>query len=77
MILGEGLRLIVIGVALGTVVGVLFGRALEAHLFDVRSADPLSLVAAALAFGTVALGACLLPALRAARTDLLTALHHE
>ena len=77
MILGEGFRLIVIGVALGTVVGVLFGRALEAHLFDVRSADPLSLVAAALAFGTVALGACLLPALRAARTDLLTALHHE
>jgi putative ABC transport system permease protein len=77
LILGEGCRLIVIGVALGTVVAVLFGRALEAQLFGVKSADPISLAAAAFVFGTVALGACLLPALRAARTDLLTALHHE
>jgi ABC-type antimicrobial peptide transport system permease subunit len=58
-------------------VAVLFGRALEAYLFQVKSADPLSLAAAALAFGAVSLGAGLLPALRAARTDLLTALHHE
>jgi putative ABC transport system permease protein len=77
LILGEGGRLIAIGVALGVVVAVLFGRLLEAHLFEVKSADPLSLGAAALVFGIVALGACLLPAVRAARTDLLTALHHE
>jgi ABC-type lipoprotein release transport system permease subunit len=43
----------------------------------VKSADAISLAAAALVFGTVALGACLPPALRAARADLLTALHHE
>jgi putative ABC transport system permease protein len=77
LILGEGCRLIAIGVALGAVVAVLFGRALETQLFQVKSLDPLSLGAAAAVFGTMALGACLLPALRATRTDLLTALHHE
>ena len=77
LILGEGCRLILIGVTLGALVAVFFGRALEAQLFGVKSADPVSLAAAAVVFGIVALGACLMPALRAARTDLLTALHHD
>jgi putative ABC transport system permease protein len=77
LVLGEGCRLVVLGVALGTMVAVLFGRGLKAYLFEVKTADPLSLAAAALVFGAGALGACLVPALRAARTDLLTALHHE
>jgi putative ABC transport system permease protein len=77
MILSEGGRLIAIGVALGIVLAVVFGRALEAHLFQVRSADPISLATAAAIFGAVAVGACLVPALRAARTDLLEALHQE
>ena len=51
MILGEGFRLILIGVTLGSVVAVLFGRALEAQLFGVKSADPVSLAAAAVVFG--------------------------
>lgn len=37
----------------------------------------LSIGAAAIGFGTIALVACLIPALRAARTDLVSALHHE
>ena len=77
MILGEGVRLILIGVTLGSAVAVLFGRALETQLFGVKSADPVSLAAAAVVFGVVALGACLAPALRAAKTDLLTALHND
>ena len=77
LILGEGCRLIVVGVGLGTVVSVVAGRALGAYLYQVTSADPVSLAAAAGVFAVVALGACLVPAMRAARTDLLTALHHE
>jgi predicted permease len=77
MILGEGVRLILIGVTLGSAVAVFVGRALEAQLFGVKSADPVSLASAAVVFGVVALGACLIPALRAAKTDLLTALHHD
>jgi hypothetical protein len=55
----------------------MFGRALESYLFEVKSADPWSLAAAAMLFALVAVGACLLPALRAARTDLLLALHQD
>jgi putative ABC transport system permease protein len=77
LILGEGCRMIALGVVLGTAVAVFFGRALEAQLFEVKSADPVSLASAAVLFGAVALAVCLLPALRAARTDLLTALHQD
>jgi putative ABC transport system permease protein len=77
LILAEGCRLIVVGVVAGAVVAVLFGRALEAYLFEVNSIDPRSLALAVMLFGAVALGACTIPALRAARTDLLSALHQE
>jgi putative ABC transport system permease protein len=77
LILGEGSRLIATGVILGAVVAASLGRALEAQLFEVRAIDPLSLGAAALVFTAIALGACVLPAARAARTDLLAALHQE
>jgi ABC-type antimicrobial peptide transport system permease subunit len=69
--------MIVIGVVIGTAGSILVGRALEAQLFDVKAADPISLGAAAASFASVALAICLLPAARAARTDVLTALHHE
>jgi putative ABC transport system permease protein len=77
MILAEGGRLVAIGVVAGSIVAVFFGRALETYLFDVRAADPRSLGAAALLFAAFALGACLLPAVRAARTEVLSALHQD
>jgi predicted permease len=77
LILAEGCRMIAIGVVLGAVVAALSGRGLEGYLFGVKSADPTSLAAAAVAFAIVALAACLVPAVRAARTDLLAALHQE
>jgi putative ABC transport system permease protein len=77
LILGEGSRLIFVGVALGTIVAVLLGRALQTYLFNVTPADPLSLGAAAATFAALALAIALVPALRAARTDLLIALHQE
>ena len=77
LILSEGGRLVIAGVAIGTIVTTLLGRSLAAQLFEVRPADPLSLAAAALIFGGVSLGACLIPARRAARTSLLAALHEE
>jgi putative ABC transport system permease protein len=76
-ILGEGGRMILFGVVAGALVAAVIGRALETLLFDVPSADVISIGSAALVFGVVALGACLLPAVRAARTDLLAALRQE
>lgn len=76
-ILGEGGRMILIGVVGGGLVAALIGRALEALLFDVPPADVISIGAAASGFGIFALVACLLPAIRAARTDLVSALHQD
>ena len=77
LILGEGSRFILAGVALGTIVAVLFGRALQTYLFNVTAADPLSLGAGAVTFGVLAMGIAVVPAVRAARTDLRIALDQE
>jgi putative ABC transport system permease protein len=77
LIVSEGCRMIVVGVFLGAVAAVLLGGALEDYLFGVTAADPASLVAAAVAFAIAALGASLVPAARAARSDLPSALHQE
>ena len=77
LILGEGSRMIAIGIGLGAVVSIFVGRALENYLFEVRPTDPLSVGIAALVFGLVAFVICLLPATRAAGTDLRSALHQD
>jgi len=77
LILGEGSRLIAAGLAVGLVLAVLVGRLLQTLLFDVRPSDPIALAAGAAAFAVVALAACLLPALRASRVELMAALRQE
>ena len=62
---------------LGAIVAVLVGRLLQTLLFDVRPSDPMALGIAAIAFGVVAIAACLLPAYRASRVDLMEALRQE
>src|SRR5205814_7143998 len=61
LVLGEGLRLILLGVVLGAILAVSLGRVLEAFLFEAKPADPITLGGAALLFTGVALVACLLP----------------
>ena len=76
-VLSEGGRMILVGVAAGAVVGAAMGRALETWLFDVPPTDAISIGTASIGFGVIALGACLFPALRAVRTDLVSALREE
>ena len=56
---------------------LLVGRLLQALLFDVAATDPASLAGAALAFAGVAALACLLPAWRAGRADVIAALRQD
>ena len=74
LIVGEGAKLVAGGLVLGAIVAVFVGRLLQTLLFDVKPSDPLALGLAALTFGFVAVMACLLPALRASRVDLMEAL---
>ena len=77
LVLGEGAKLVAIGVACGIVGAILVGRLLDALLFGVAATDVTSLLAAALAFGGVAALACLVPAWRAGRGDVSAALRQD
>ncbi len=77
LVLGEGARLVAIGVAGGVAGALLVGRLLRALLFDVAATDPASLGGAALAFAGVAALACLVPAWRAGRGDVSAALRQD
>ncbi len=77
LVLGEGLRLVLFGLVLGSAVTALLGRLLVTFLFGVTPMDPLALLVAALGFTAVALMACWLPAYRATRVDPIQSLRYE
>jgi putative ABC transport system permease protein len=77
LIVVEGSRMVLAGLVIGAMVAVLVGRLLKTLLFDVKPSDPMALGIAAIAFGAVAIAACLLPAYRASRVELMEALRQE
>jgi putative ABC transport system permease protein len=77
MILGQGLRTIVIGVAIGIVGSLALTRTVESLLFGVTATDPLTFGSVTLLLVATALLACYVPARRAMRVDPMVALRHE
>ena len=77
LVLGDGLRLALAGVAIGAVGALLLGRAMSSLLFGVGAADPLTFTATSLLLLGVAMLAALLPARRAAAVDPMRALKSE
>ena len=72
----HALRLAVIGVALGVPGGWAAARLLDDLVFGIKSRDPATMAAAALAVTVIALFATAVPAWRAARVDAARRLHH-
>ncbi len=77
LVVGQGLKLTLIGVAVGIVAALAFTRMLASLLYGVRPADPLTFLAVSLLLTAVALIACYIPARRAARVDPTEALRYE
>jgi len=77
LVLRTGIRLAEIGIGVGLAGVLAVGRLLRALLFDVSPADPLTLSAAALLLGAVALAASWIPARRATGVAPLIALRQE
>ncbi|HEY7923437.1 MAG TPA: FtsX-like permease family protein, partial [Vicinamibacteria bacterium] len=77
MILRQGLRTILAGVALGGVGTLALTRTVSSLLFGVSATDPLTLVVVTLVLVGAALLACYVPARRAARVDPAVALRCE
>ncbi len=77
LVLRQGLRLVIVGVAIGLSLSAAATRVLAAALFGVSPTDPLTFVVITLLLGLVALLACWVPARRATKVDPLVALRHE
>ncbi len=77
LIVGEALRLVMIGVALGALGAYGASRVIREMLFGVTPADPLTFTSATGLMVIVALIAALLPAYRALKTDPSIALRAE
>jgi putative ABC transport system permease protein len=80
MVVGGGLRLALIGIAIGVAAALILGRTLSSFshlLYGVRPWDPLTLIAISLVLICATLLACYLPARRAAGVDPMIALRHE
>lgn len=77
VVVGEGLRLTGIGMAIGLVLALGAGRVMGSLLFGVRPFDPVSLGVVLVLFLLVATAASLMPAVRAGRVDPLGVLKSE
>jgi putative ABC transport system permease protein len=74
LVVGEGVRLALAGLAIGVVGALVVGGLLSTTLFGVEPTDTITYVAVSLVLLSVAGLACLLPALRAASINPMQAL---
>jgi putative ABC transport system permease protein len=77
LVLREGLRLTLVGVAIGLVAALALSRVMAGYVYDIKSTDPLTFAAAAMLLMLAALAACYIPARRAMRVEPMRALRTE
>ncbi|MGD0303999.1 MAG: ABC transporter permease [Candidatus Acidiferrales bacterium] len=77
LVVRNGLRLALIGVAVGVVLAIALAKLMTSLVFGVSVWDPATFLVAAVVLTGVALLACYIPARRAMRVDPMVALRHE
>ncbi|HEY6190415.1 MAG TPA: ABC transporter permease [Pyrinomonadaceae bacterium] len=77
LIVGQGMRMALIGIVLGLIGAFGLTRVLGSLLLGIGTTDPVTFVGVPVLLAVVALLACYIPARRAARVDPLVALRHE
>ena len=77
LVVGKGMRLALIGIAIGLVASLALTRVMRSLLFEVTPTDVLTFVIVPVVLLTVTLLACYIPARRATNVDPLTSLRYE
>ena len=77
LVVGNGLKLLLIGVVAGTVAALLVTRLMSNLLFGISASDPLTFAGVAVFLSAVAFLASFIPARRAAKVDPMVALRYE
>jgi putative ABC transport system permease protein len=77
LMLGEGMKMALVGVGIGIVVALALTRLMVRMLYGVSATDPITFAAVAIVLTVVALFACYIPARRAMRVDPIVALRYE
>ena len=77
MVVGQGMKLAAVGLAIGVVFALMLTRLMSGLLFGVSPSDPITYAIIPALLGGVALGACLVPARRATSVDPIVALRRD
>jgi predicted permease len=77
MVVFEGMKPTLLGVAIGTAGALALGRALSSLIYGIKTTDPVTFLAVALLLAAIALCASIIPAYRATKVDPMVALRYE
>ena len=77
LIMLEGLRLVLLGGAIGLATALSTAHVLRSLLFEVGPYDPMSFVCVAVLLALIAIAAIFVPAMRAMRVEPMVALRYE
>jgi len=77
MVVLEGMRPALAGVAIGAVAALALGKVMSSLLYEVKPTDPATFLTVALVLALIALLASMIPAYRAAKVDPIVALRYE
>jgi ABC-type antimicrobial peptide transport system permease subunit len=77
LVVGEGLRTVVAGIVIGVALALAAGKLVASLLYGISPRDPVILGSAAVGLALIGIAACLIPAVRAARVNPVSALRAD